>query len=78
MMQHQVMDCYSAARQNDKSAAIKTGKDDKASLSADIRKFTKHRDDLDKKIAGLEDDIEKAEKAPSLRCGKCVCLVCAH
>jgi hypothetical protein len=54
--------CFCKTTQNDKSDAIKTGKDDKASLTADIRKFSKHRDDEDKKIAGLEKDIENAEK----------------
>jgi hypothetical protein len=55
--------CFCKTTQNDKSEAIKTGKDDKSSLTADINKFTKQRDDLDKKISGLESDIEKAEKA---------------
>merc|ERR1719331_2277014 len=54
--------CFCKTTQNDKSDAIKTGKDDKESLTADIKKFSKQRDDLDKKIAGLEADIEKAEK----------------
>jgi len=54
--------CFCKTTQNDKSDAIKTGKDDKESLTADINKFSKQRDDLDKKIAGLEADIEKAEK----------------
>jgi len=55
--------CFCKTTQNDKSEAIKTGKDDKSSLTADINKFSKQRDDLDKKISGLESDIEKAEKA---------------
>merc|ERR1719162_2225733 len=54
--------CFCKTTQNDKSDSIKTGKDDKTSLSADIEKYTKQRDALDKKISGLEDDIEKAEK----------------
>merc|ERR1719498_1763858 len=62
--------CFCKTTQNQKSDAIKTGKDDKSSLSADIRKFSKQRDDLDKKIAGLEDDIEKAEKAMKQRTDK--------
>merc|ERR1719498_141977 len=62
--------CFCKTTQAQKSDAIKTGKDDKASLSADIRKFSKHRDDLDKKIKGLEDDIEKAEKAMKQRTEK--------
>merc|ERR1719223_1652056 len=55
--------CFCKTTQNEKSDAIKTGKDDKTSLSADIEKYSKQRDALDKKIAQLEDDIEKAEKA---------------
>merc|ERR1719162_1779370 len=55
--------CFCKTTQNDKSSSIKTGKDDKTSLSADIAKYSKQRDALDKKIAGLERDIEKAEKA---------------
>merc|ERR1719162_1761589 len=54
--------CFCKTTQNDKSDSIKTGKDDKTSLSADIEKYSKQRDALDKKIAELEDDIEKAEK----------------
>merc|ERR1719504_320155 len=54
--------CFCKTTQNDKSDAIKTGKDEKTSLTADINKFTKQRDGLDKKIAGLASDIEKAEK----------------
>jgi len=54
--------CFCKTTQKDKSAAIKTGKDDKTSLTADIGKYTKQRGDLDTKIAGLEEDIEKAEK----------------
>merc|ERR1719498_1218150 len=62
--------CFCKTTQADKSDAIKTGKDDKNSLTADISKFSKQRDDLDKKIAGLEDDIEKAEKAMKQRTDK--------
>merc|ERR1719271_416668 len=54
--------CFCKTTQKEKSEAIKTGKDDKASLSADIKKFSKQRDDLDKKIAGLNEDIKKSEK----------------
>jgi len=54
--------CFCKTTQKDKSASIKTGKDDKTSLTADIGKYTKQRGDLDTKIAGLEEDIEKAEK----------------
>merc|ERR1719181_582569 len=55
--------CFCKTTQKDKSEAIKTGKSEKDSLSADIKKFTNQRNDLDTKIAGLEDDIEKAEDA---------------
>jgi len=62
--------CFCKTTQNEKSSAISTGKDDKSSLTADINKFSKKRSDLDKKIATLEDDIEKAEKAMKMRTGK--------
>merc|ERR1719271_2229972 len=55
--------CFCKTTQKEKSEAIKTGKDDKASLSADIKKFSKERDDLDDKIADLQDKIKKAETA---------------
>merc|ERR1719218_295389 len=42
--------CFCKTTQKEKSKSIKTGKDDKASLSADIKKFSKQRDALDKKI----------------------------
>jgi len=54
--------CFCKTTQNDKSKAISTGKDDKTSLTANINKYSKQRDALDKKIADLEADIEKAEK----------------
>merc|ERR1719183_394637 len=54
--------CFCKTTQKEKSEAIKTGKSEKDSLSSDIKKFSKQRDNLDKKIAGLEADIEKAEK----------------
>jgi hypothetical protein len=53
--------CFCKTTQKEKSEAIKTGKDDKASLSADIKKLSKERDDLDDKIADLQDKIKKAE-----------------
>merc|ERR1719311_1594120 len=53
--------CFCKTTQKEKSEAIKTGKDDKASLSADIKKFSKERDDLDDKIAKLQKAIKKAE-----------------
>jgi len=55
--------CFCKTTQKEKSEAIKTGKDDKASLSADIKKLSKERDDLDDKIADLQDKIKKAETA---------------
>jgi len=55
--------CFCKTTQKDKSDSIKTGKDDKTSLTADIEKLSKHRDDLDKKISGLKDDIKEAEDA---------------
>merc|ERR1719183_1619662 len=54
--------CFCKTTQKDKSEAIKTGKSEKASLSADIKKFTEQRNDLDKKIAQLQKAIKKAEK----------------
>merc|ERR1719399_2041424 len=53
--------CFCKTTQKEKSDAIKTGKSDKSSLSADIKKFSKQRDDLDKKISDLAADIKKAE-----------------
>merc|ERR1719182_939849 len=53
--------CFCKTTQKAKSEAIKTGKDDKASLSADIKKLSKERDDLDDKIAKLQKAIKKAE-----------------
>jgi hypothetical protein len=55
--------CFCKTTQKDKSSAISTGKDDKASITADITKLSKERDALDKKITKLEGEIEKAEKA---------------
>merc|ERR1719183_1026229 len=54
--------CFCKTTQKEKSESIKTGKDDKESLSADIKKLSKERDDLDDKIAKLVEDIKKAEK----------------
>merc|ERR1740138_674010 len=53
--------CFCKTTQKEKSEAIKTGKDDKASLSADIKKLSKERDDLDDKISKLAAEIKKAE-----------------
>jgi len=55
--------CFCKTTQKAKSNAIKTGKSEKASLSADIKKFTKQRDGLDKAIADRQDEIKKAENA---------------
>merc|ERR1740133_170318 len=55
--------CFCKTTQAAKSDAIKTGQDDKTSLSADIKKLSKQRDDLDTKIAKLIAAIKKAEKA---------------
>jgi len=57
--------CFCKTTQKDKSEAIKTGKDEKTSLTADIEKLSKERDGLDKKIAGLTKDIKDAEKEMS-------------
>jgi len=55
--------CFCKTTQKDKSAAVKAGKDDKTSLTADITKLSGERGDLDKKIAGLNKDIKEAEDA---------------
>jgi len=55
--------CFCKTTQKAKSEAIATGKSDKSSLSADIEKYTKERDALDKTIANLQKAIEDAEKA---------------
>merc|ERR1719272_617542 len=55
--------CFCKTTQKDKSGAIKEGKDDKSSLSADIKKFSKQRDDMDTKIGKLQEDIKAAETA---------------
>lgn len=54
--------CFCKTTSKKKSEAISKGKDDKASLSADIKKLSKERDDLDDLIKKLSDEIEKAEK----------------
>merc|ERR1719174_2748581 len=53
--------CFCRTTQKDKSGSIKTGKDDKTSLTADIKKLSKQRDDLDVKISKLVAAIKKAE-----------------
>merc|ERR1719271_2140641 len=53
--------CFCKTTQKEKSEAIKEGKSEKESLSADIKKFSKQRDDLDKKIAKLAGEIKKSE-----------------
>lgn len=55
--------CFCKTTQKDKSEAIKTGQENKASLSAQIEKLSKQRDALDKKIAAHAAAIKKAEKA---------------
>merc|ERR1719472_147788 len=62
--------CFCKTTRKEKSEAIKTGKDDKASLSADIKKLSKERDDLDDKIAKLQKAIKKAETAMKKRTQK--------
>jgi hypothetical protein len=53
--------CFCKTTQKEKSEAIKTGKDDKTSLTADIEKLSKERDDLDEKITKLAKAIKDAE-----------------
>jgi len=55
--------CFCKTTQKAKTESIATGKDDKESLTADIKKLSKERDDLDKKIAKLAAAIKAAEKA---------------
>merc|ERR1719174_487546 len=62
--------CFCKTTQKDKSEAIKTGKSEKESLSADIKKLSKQRDDLDDKIAKLQEAIKKAEDAMEKRTKK--------
>jgi len=57
--------CFCKTTQKDKSESIKSGKSEKSSLSADIEKFSKQRDDLDKKIADLTTNIKDSEKKQS-------------
>merc|ERR1719408_127891 len=54
--------CFCRDMTNEKTAAIKKGKDKKDSLSAEIEKLSKDRDDLDKKIGKLNTEIEDTEK----------------
>merc|ERR1719191_1596939 len=54
--------CFCKTTQKQKSESIATGKSDKESLSADIKKFSKQRDDLDDEISKLQGLIKKAEK----------------
>jgi hypothetical protein len=53
--------CFCKTTQKEKSESIKTGKTDKGSLQADIKKFSKIRDDLDTKIGKLQGNIKDAE-----------------
>merc|ERR1719181_1395627 len=57
--------CFCKTTQKDKSESIKSGKSEKSSLSADIEKFSKQRDELDKKIADLTTNIKDSEKKQS-------------
>lgn len=54
--------CFCKTTQADKTEAIKTGKDDKTSLVAEINKLTGERLALDKLLAGLNADIKAAEE----------------
>jgi uncharacterized coiled-coil DUF342 family protein len=53
--------CFCKTTMTEKQEAIKTGKDDKASLSASITKLSATRKDLDTKIGVLQSDIKTAE-----------------
>eukprot|EP00427_Karlodinium_veneficum_P062463 CAMPEP_0169339716 /NCGR_PEP_ID=MMETSP1017-20121227/18584_1 /TAXON_ID=342587 /ORGANISM="Karlodinium micrum, Strain CCMP2283" /LENGTH=747 /DNA_ID=CAMNT_0009435309 /DNA_START=41 /DNA_END=2281 /DNA_ORIENTATION=- len=53
--------CFCKTTQADKTDAIKTGKDDKTSLVAEINKLTEERSGLDKLIATLNEAIKAAE-----------------
>jgi len=55
--------CFCKTTQGDKTASIKSNKDDKTSLTADITKLSGERDGLDTKIAGLNKNIKDAEAA---------------
>jgi len=55
--------CFCKTTQGDKTASIKSNKDDKTSLTADITKLSGERDGLDTKIAGLNKNIKDAESA---------------
>lgn len=55
--------CWCKTIQGEKSDAIKTGKDDKTSLSADLVKWSAERGGLDKTIARLNKEIKESEKA---------------
>merc|ERR1740130_864800 len=54
--------CWCKDMTNEKTKAIKKGKDQESELSTEIEKLSGERDDLDKKIGGLNEDIEDAEK----------------
>merc|ERR1719261_62001 len=53
--------CFCKTTQKDKSEAIATGKDNKESLTAKIKKLKKQREALDKKIAEHLKNIKDAE-----------------
>jgi len=55
--------CFCRDMTNEKTKAIKKGRDAKDELTATISKLMKERDALDEKIAGLNTDIEDATNA---------------
>jgi len=75
-LQHQVLEegekeaatydkfaCFCKKMTNEKTKAIAKGKTAKGDLEASIKKLSTERDNLDKKIDGLNADIKSAEKA---------------
>jgi hypothetical protein len=55
--------CFCKDTTSEKSAAIKKGTDEQASISANLGKLYSKRDDLDKNIKTLTKEIEELEKA---------------
>jgi DNA repair exonuclease SbcCD ATPase subunit len=53
--------CFCKTTQKDKTESIKTGRDDKTSLTAEITKLSGERDALDTKIGELTTEIKEAE-----------------
>jgi len=75
-LQHQVLEegekeaatydkfaCFCKKMTNEKTKAISKGKTAKGDLEASIKKLSTERDNLDKKISGLNADVKAAEKA---------------